>query len=238
MPVRRVIVTALRPDQRRATAFRVIGCKRVGDARRSSRISTGFVFERKLAGQSCGVEMSPTGISCRRRHSAIASRYRRPTLSAIKPASRGDLRAIGPSTPKAVTNIPIAVHWSVASNRRGFAPNHRHSSIWRCQINSWGSKEPEGGCAVGACVRDRRNRYARRLARSVPIRFRSVRVLLRGAAARSPWHAGRPIGYLGQIRQADGPFFDGLAVRCLEECWVCCRPTWRSTSARQTPSST
>ena len=30
----------------------------------------------------------------------------------------------------------------------------------------------------------------------------------------------------------------GFVVKCFEECWVCCLPTWRSISARQTPSST
>jgi hypothetical protein len=29
----------------------------------------------------------------------------------------------------------------------------------------------------------------------------------------------------------------GFAVRCFEECWVCCRPIWRSISAPQTPWS-
>ena len=131
MPVRRVIVAAPQPNQRRGTAFRVIGCKWVCDARRSSRISTGFVFERKLARQSCGVEMSPTGISCRRRHSAIASRYRRPTLSRQStPQAAATSAPLASLRPKAVTNIPIAIHWSVASNRVSLLrPDHRHSSI-------------------------------------------------------------------------------------------------------------
>src|SRR5271169_5638369 len=28
-----------------------------------------------------------------------------------------------------------------------------------------------------------------------------------------------------------------FAVKCFEECWVCCPPIWRLISARQTPSS-
>jgi len=42
------------------------------------------------------------------------------------------------------------------------------------------------------------------------------------------------IGYRGPIRQADGLFLgSGSRSDVLEECLVCCRPTWRSTSARQ-----
>jgi hypothetical protein len=49
---------------------------------------------------------------------------------------------------------------------------------------------------------------------------------------------GRPLDIAGQSDKLMDVFSIGFAVRCLEECWVCCRPTWRSTSARQTPSST
>jgi len=47
-----------------------------------------------------------------------------------------------------------------------------------------------------------------------------------------------PLDISGQSDKLMDLFLIGFAVRCLEECWVCCRPTWRSTSAQQTPSST
>jgi hypothetical protein len=57
--------------------------------------------------------------SCRRRHSAIAFSDRRQIVS-----SQSTLRAaaisgaIEQSTSHGATNIPIAAHWRVASNRR------------------------------------------------------------------------------------------------------------------------
>src|SRR6266446_4061217 len=53
-----------------------------------------------------------------------------------------------------------------------------------------------------------------------------------------PEGAGRPLDIAGQSDKLMDLFSIGFAVRCLEECLVFCRPTWRSTSARQTPSST
>ena len=49
---------------------------------------------------------------------------------------------------------------------------------------------------------------------------------------------GLPLDIAGQSDKLMDVLSIGFAVRCSEECWVCCRPTWRSTSGRQTPSST
>jgi class 3 adenylate cyclase len=50
--------------------------------------------------------------------------------------------------------------------------------------------------------------------------------------------AGQPLDIAGQSDKLMDLFLIGFAVRCSEECLVFCRPTWRLTSARQTPSST
>ena len=60
----------------------------------------------------------------------------------------------------------------------------------------------------------------------------------RRAAPAAGFGLGRPLDIAGQSDKLTDVFSIGSAVRCLEECWVCCRPTWRSTSVRQTPSST
>src|SRR5207245_2969244 len=46
--------------------------------------------------------------------------------------------------------------------------------------------------------------------------------------------AGRPLDIAGQSDKLMDLFSIGFAVRCLEECWGWCGPTWRSSSARQT----
>jgi CRP-like cAMP-binding protein len=43
----------------------------------------------------------------------------------------------------------------------------------------------------------------------------------------------RPLDIAGQSDKLMDRFLIGFAIKCLEECLVFCRPTWRSTSARQ-----
>jgi CRP-like cAMP-binding protein len=43
----------------------------------------------------------------------------------------------------------------------------------------------------------------------------------------------RPLDIAGQSDKLMDLFLIGFAIKCLEECLVFCRPTWRSTSARQ-----